>query len=487
MTLQDYLEGIRYRSHLERPDRIQISTVTNDSRQVREGALFVCIQGGKFDGHDMALDALAHGAAAVVVQRDLGIPEQIIVENTRAAYAILCANHFGNPSRQMQLVGITGTNGKTTTAYLIKGILQEAGKKAGLMGTIHNEILDLEFPAKHTTPDPYQLHAMLQRMVQAGCQYVVMETSSHALDQHRLDGCQFAVGVYTNLTQDHLDYHGTMEEYFAAKRKLFNIAEKAVVNLDDAHGRQLAEELGSRATTYSLEQDAADLTAREIVSDARGSRFVMVGHGFLERMKVPMPGRFSVSNAMAAAGACLALGLTPEQVSKGLAQSRGVTGRAEVIDAGTDYTIIRDYAHSPDGLEKILTTLRAYAQGRLVCLFGCAGDRDRTKRAVMAECVAQHADFVILTSDNPRSEDPVQIIEDARPGLDKYSTPYKIIPDRFSAIQWALENAQTGDILVLAGKGHEDYQVLQEETVCFDEKEVVLRLLGRQKEGDPQP
>ena len=483
MNLKEYLAGIAWQSDLERPDRIEISTVTNDSRQVRAGAIFVCIQGGRFDGHDMALDALRDGAAAVVVQRDLGLPEQVLVENARSAYAILCANHFGNPSRRMKLVGVTGTNGKTTTTYLVQGILEAAGKKVGLMGTIHNEILGMEFPAKHTTPDPYQLHAMLNRMAQSGCEYVVMETSSHALDQHRLDGCRFEVGVFTNLTQDHLDYHKTMEEYYKAKRKLFDIAERAVVNLDDDHGRMLAEELGDRALTYSLERDDADLTAKDIVSTARGSKFILVGRGFIERMKIRMPGRFSVSNAMAAAGVCLSLGLSPEEAAAGLDRCPGVPGRAEVIDGGTDYTIIRDYAHSPDGLEKILTALRQYAQGRLVCLFGCAGDRDRTKRPIMAECVAQNADFVILTSDNPRTEDPLRIIGDAKPGLDKYPTPYKIIPDRFDAIEWALDNAMPGDILVLAGKGHEDYQVLHDETVCFDEKEVVLRLLKQRGAG----
>uniref|UniRef100_UPI0037DCC905 Mur ligase family protein n=1 Tax=Methanomethylophilus alvi TaxID=1291540 RepID=UPI0037DCC905 len=228
---------------------------------------------------------------------------------------------------------------------------------------------------------------------------------------------------------------------------------------------------------YSLERDDADFTAKNIQSTARGSAFLLVGKHVIERMKIRMPGEFSVANAMGAAVACLSLGIPPEEVASGLAACPGVTGRAEVIDVGTDYTIIRDYAHTPDGLEKMISTLKGYAEGRIVTLFGCAGDRDRTKRPIMAECVAKNSDFVILTSDNPRTEDPMQIIHDAEPGLDKYSTPYKIIPDRYEAIAWALDHAQTGDILLLAGKGHEDYQVLRDETICFDEKEVVLRLL----------
>lgn len=486
MVLKDYLAGVRYKTAMaeEELERLPVTSVTNDSRQVRKGSVFVCIRGGRFDGHDKAAGALEAGAAAVVVERDLGLPRQILVENTRAAYALLCGNHFGNPASRLKLIGVTGTSGKTTVAFLIKSILQEAGEKVGLIGTIHNEIGQWEFPAKHTTPDPYQLHTMLERMAEAGCHYVVMEASSHALDQHRLEGCRFAAAVFTNLSQDHLDYHGTMENYFAAKKKLFAMADTAVVNLDDSKGLELAEELGPETVTFSLEKDEATLTARNITSNVKGSSFLLVGERIIQRTRIGMPGRFSVSNGMAAAAACYALGIPPEKIVAGLAACPGVPGRAEVIPAPVDFTIIRDFAHAPEELEQILTTLRPYkGEGRLITLFGCAGDRDRTKRAAMGEIVAKNSDLAILTSDNPRTEDEGQIIDDTRPGLLQHKTPYKIIPDRYEAVKWALEQAQKDDILLLAGKGHEDYQVLREETVYFDEKVLVQQLLAEMGRG----
>ncbi len=486
MTLLDYLDGISYTASISREEMGETAavSVTNDSRQVREGSIFVCVRGGRFDGHDKAAEALENGAAAVVVERDLGLARQIQVENARAAYALLCRNHFGRPGEKLSLVGITGTSGKTTVAFLVKSILEQAGNRVGLIGTIHNQIGEMEFPAKHTTPDPYQLHAMLDRMREAGCQYVVMEASSHALDQRRLEGCRFAAAVFTNLSQDHLDYHGTMENYFAAKKKLFAMADAAVVNLDDPKGEQLAGELGPGTVTFSLERDDATLTARNISATVKGSSFLMVGERLIQRTKVAMPGRFSVSNAMAAAAACYALGIPPEQIAKGLAACPGVPGRAEVIPAPVDYTIIRDFAHAPEELEQIITTLRPYkGTGRLITLFGCAGDRDRTKRAAMGEIVAKYSDLAILTSDNPRTEDEGQIIDDTLPGLKKYDTPCKVIPDRYQAIVWALEQARKDDILLLAGKGHEDYQVLREETIFFDEKVLVQQILEEKAKG----
>lgn len=482
MTLSRYLEGIAYTAAIGEPGTIEVTGVTSDSRQVKKGDIFVCIAGGKFDGHTAAAGAVADGAAAVVVERDLGLACQIVVENTRAAYAVLCANHFDNPSRKLRLIGVTGTNGKTTITYLLKSILTAAGKKVGLMGTIHNEILDLVLPAKYTTPDPYQLHAMLARMAEAGCEYVVMEASSHALDQHRLEGCSFEAGVFSNLTQDHLDYHLTMENYYLAKRKLFQYCRYAVVNIDDEYGRRLAGELGVDTITCSLTSDMAKFTAKSIDCAADSSRFVLVAEGLIERIRVPMPGMFSVMNAMEAAVAAICVGITGAEVAKGLEQCIGVTGRTEVIPTGgRDFTIIRDYAHSPDGLEKAIGALSPFKKGRLVTLFGCAGNRDRTKRRMMAEYVAKGSDFVILTSDNPRDEDIMQIINDAKPGLDCYDTPYKIIPDRYTAILWAIDHLQSGDLLLLAGKGHEDYQVLHDETIYFDERVLVEQFLQSDK------
>lgn len=476
MKLSTLLAGIKYGNQ---PEDCEISKVTCDSREAASQSVFVCIKGQKFDGHSVAAQ-VAKTAAAVVCERDMGILNQIVVPDTREAYGIMCGNFYGNPAAQMKLIGITGTNGKTTITYLIKHILEDAGKKVGLIGTIHNEIGDMDVPATHTTPDPSELHVLFGRMLQAGCEYVVMEVSSHALDQHRLAGCHFSVGVFTNLTQDHLDYHGTMERYFEAKKRLFSMCDTAVINLDDSYGARLAGEIDCKRITFSAENDDADFTAKNIMPAPTGSKFAFVGDSLIGRVKFCMPGRFSVSNAMAAGVAALAVGVPFDAMVQGLCTCRGVTGRTEVLDVGTEFTVIRDYAHSPDGLEKVIAAVKEFAQGRVITLFGCAGNRDRTKRPKMAEIVSRLSDFVILTSDNPRDEDPLRIIEDAKPGLLEHETPYKILPDRYEAIEWALNFAKAGDILLLAGKGHEDYQVLNFGTIYFDEKEIVQRLLGKQ-------
>lgn len=479
MKLQQVMQDIRCKSSL--PD-LEITRVTADSRQVVPGCLFLCLKGMRFDGHDAAARAVEDGAAVIVCERDLGLPCQILVEDTRRAYGPICSNFYGRPSEKMKLIGITGTNGKTTITYLIKHILESTGKKVGLIGTIHNEIGEMELPAKNTTPDPAELHVLFMRMAQAGCEYVVMETSSHALDQRRLEGCHFAVGVFTNLTRDHLDYHITMENYYQAKKLLFDMCDTAVINVDDAYGRRLQKELSCKTLTFSTSSDAADFTAKNITCSARGSRFALVGHSSISRIEFPMPGEFAVSNAMAAATAARALGVGPEEVAFGLRNCPGVTGRAEILPTGTDYTVIRDYAHTPDGLEKILSAVRGFCNGRLVVLFGCPGNRDPGKRPQMAAAAARYADYIIITSDNPRDEDPEKILDDAMPGLAGFEGPYERISDRYSAISRALDIARKDDILVLAGKGHEDYQVLGYGTIHFDEREVVLQLLEEKKD-----
>ena len=476
MTLFQLIEGLDCRPAV---GDLEITSVTADSRQAGPGCLFVCIRGEKADGHDYAHKAVQSGAAIVITQRDLGIDRQIVVENSRTAYGVICANWFGNPSRKLKLIGVTGTNGKTTVASLIKYILMAGGKKAGLIGTVHTEIGDMMIPAKHTTPDPMNLQSLFARMVQAGCEYVAMEVSSHGLEQHRLEGCRFASAVFTNLTQDHLDYHKTMENYYQAKRRLFSMADRAAINVDDDYGRRLLTEIPCLADTFSVRDDAADYTARSVTHSAKGSSFALVGRGLIARVALRMPGEFSVSNAMAAAACCLGLGFDAETVAKGLSDCPGVVGRAEVVYHDGSCTIIRDYAHTPDGIEKILTALREFAQGRVVTLFGCAGNRDAAKRPKMAYAAGSLSDFCILTSDNPRSEDADKIIADALPGLEKAGTPYITITDRYKAIGWALENLQEHDILLLAGKGHEDYQVLQDETIYFDEKVIVLDYLKK--------
>ena len=477
MLLSELLFNVQYTGTY---NDVEVSGMTADSRLIKSGNVFVCIEGARFDGHDKAKEAEKLGCVCVVAQRDVGVKNQVIVENTRSAYAIMCSNYYGRPVEKLKLIGVTGTNGKTTTTNIIKGILEQRGEKVGLIGTIENEIDGMKYPAKYTTPDPLELHLMFKRMADAGCGYAVMEVSSHALDQNRLDGCRFAVAVFTNLTQDHLDYHGNMENYYLAKKKLFSMCDKAVINVDDEYGARLYDETTCEKKSFSIKKAEADYTAYNISFNKNGSNFEMVSKGNIGRVKFCMPGEFSVSNAMAAGVCALSLGMEFKDVVDGLNNAKRISGRAEILDIDEDFTVIRDYAHSPDSIEKILKTIREFATGRVIALFGCAGNRDRTKRCLMAKAASEGADYVVLTSDNPRDEDPERIIEDAKPGLDP-KKPYKIIADRYQAIKWVLDFAKKDDIIALLGKGHEDYQVLGEMTVYFDEKEIVEKLLSEKK------
>ena len=460
MLLTKLLEGITWEG--EAPE-CEIVGLTADSRQLEPGWVYVCQKGQRFDGHDFAEKALELGAAAVVVDRDLGLPRQIRVEDTHAAYPLLCANFF-----------------------LIKHLLTAAGHRTGLIGTVQNEIGDLVLPAKFTTPDPYQLQSMLAKMRAAGCEYVAMEVSSHALDQHRADGIHFDVAVFTNLTLDHLDYHHTMEEYFDAKRKLFDRCDTAVLNIDDEHGRILAKELSCRTVTISDKDDTADYLAGNIRIRSDGSSFVVLHGGELEKVNISTPGDFSIHNALGALAAVTEAGVPMAQAAADLADCAGVPGRFEVVPNALGFTVIRDYAHTPDGIDNVLSTVRGITNDRMVVLFGCPGLRDSSKRPAMAAAVAKYADFVILTSDNPREEPEEKIIKDALPGLTASGKPYKIISDRYEAIEYALETCGEGDILLLLGKGHEDYQVLASGANYFNEKEIVgelSRKIARQRTG----
>ncbi len=485
MLFSQLIKNIEYKGSFT---DFEVSALTGDSRdEIEKNCVFVCIKGFQLDGHIFAKDVLDRGAGAVVVQQDMGLPNQIIVKNTREAYALMCCEYYDNPSKKLKLIGVTGTNGKTTITNVIRQILVNNGKKVGLIGTIENVIDTLHIPAKHTTPDPLELNSLFSRMVGAGCEYAIMEVSSHALDQHRLDGCEFDIGVFTNLTQDHLDYHGTMENYFEAKSKLFSLCKTAVVNIDDVYGIKLTETLKEKkicdVVTFSCEKDSADYTAKNIILSADGVKFAFVGKDTIEKVKFCMPGNFSVSNAMASLCATIHAGLSSEDSAKGICECEGVRGRTEVLYADDDYTIICDYAHTPDGLEKILSAVRSFAKGRVVTLFGCAGNRDATKRPKMASTVAKASDFVILTSDNPRSESASKIIEDATVGFRGINTPFIAIEDRYTAIEWAIDNMKKDDVLVLAGKGHEDYQVLSFGTIGFDEHKIVKDLINKNGVG----
>lgn len=456
----------------------EITDVTQDSRNITKGCLFVCIKGNTFDGHSAAAQALQKGAAAVLVERDLGLDAQVITPNTRAVYSAVCANFFGRPAKRLRLVGITGTNGKTTTAFLIKQILDSLGKKTGLIGTVQNMVGSEVYPAKFTTPDPYELQSLFALMVKAGCDFCVMEVSSQALAQGRVNGIEFEVGAFTNLTQDHLDYHKTFENYFAAKRLLFESCRTAVTNADDPHGLAITNGLACKTVSYAVNTNNADFVAKNVRFKTTGVDYDLVCDD-IARVRCPIPGRFSVYNSLCAAAVCVTLGFELHSVIASLETSHGVKGRIEVVPTpGTDYTVIIDYAHSPDGLDNIISSLREIATGRIVTVFGCGGDRDKTKRPKMGKIAAELSDYCVVTSDNPRSEDPSAIINDILEGMKGVSTPFTVVENRKEAIRFAMENAKKNDIILLAGKGHETYQILPTGTIHFDEREAVRDILG---------
>lgn len=479
MKLTELFDGVSYSGVL--PDG-EATLVTQDSRRAAPGAVFVCAQGRTTDGHKYAQTALDAGASCIVTERPLGLAREVTVKNGRKAYALLCHNFFGNPARKLRLAAVTGTNGKTTVTTLVKQILEQTGRKAGLIGTIHTEIDTMEVPAKYTTPEAWDLAALLARMVMAGCDTAVMEASSQALDQLRLWGLSFDVGVFTNLTQDHLDYHGTFENYYQAKKSLFAQVRVPIVNTDDAYGVRLARELaeeGRHVVTFSAQNDTADYTAHNVELSAAGVRFEMVGQGFIQRIRFPMPGAYSVHNAIAAAAAAVALGVGAREAAAALAATHGVRGRCEVLYSG-EFTVLCDFAHTGDAIEKVLSGVAPFVKGRLIVLFGCAGERDAEKRPQMAAAVVKYADFIVLTSDNPRKENPYDIIRDVEPGLKASKKPYLVEVERRAALRRALAKLRAGDVLVLCGKGHEDYQVIDGMTLYLDEHRIVRDWL-RQK------
>lgn len=481
MRLKDLLAGLEILAATADLD-MEISNVRWDSRQAGPGDLFVALSGYTVDGHRFIPQAMSAGAAAVLCQvPPEGEVPYVRVADSRRALAVVGGNFYGHPSEGMTMVGVTGTNGKTTTTYLLKAILEAQGKKVGLIGTNQNMIGQEALPTERTTPESFELQGLFARMRDAGCTHVVMEVSSHSLDLGRVDGVRFAVGLFTNLTQDHLDYHKTMENYAAAKARLFAQCEKAAINLDDEWSGFMRERADCPVLTYSAKSDAADLVARDIQYSAAGVKFCAVREMSIERVKLAIPGAFSVYNALGVL-ACMCLLDVPMRASAGaMATAAGVKGRVEVVPTDGDYTILIDYAHTPDALENVLRSMGTVAQGRLVALFGCGGDRDTTKRPKMGKIAAELADFVIVTSDNPRTEDPDAIIRDILTGIPK-GTAMEVIPDRREAIAWAIEHHQPGDVILLAGKGHEDYQIIGKTKIHLDEREVVADVLRKRRE-----
>ena len=423
-----------------------------------------------------AVDA---GAAALVVERklDIDVP-QILVEDTRIAMAEMAAAYYGYPSREMQMIGVTGTNGKTSTTYMLKAIAERMGKKVGLIGTIRNMIGDIIIDTERTTPESVDLQRILRQMKDEKVDVVIMEVSSHSLDQKRVHGIEYDVGEFTNLTQDHLDYHKTFENYFNAKKLLFKQSRMAVINKDDPYANRMMEGLDIPVMTFGI-REKADVTASEIDITTRGVQFDFNYKNITSRFNVPIPGLFSVFNAIGAATVALSLGWNLDSIKYGLEHMMSVSGRLEPLPTGkNEFTVLLDYAHTPDALENVLKTVKGFATGRIVTLFGCGGDRDHAKRPIMGEIAGRFSDFAIVTSDNPRTENPMDIINSIVEGVKKSGCEYVVIENRREAIEYALKNARKNDVIILAGKGHENYQEINGGKHHFDEKEIVAEILG---------
>jgi UDP-N-acetylmuramoyl-L-alanyl-D-glutamate--2,6-diaminopimelate ligase len=451
---------------------VEVNDLAYDNRLVTPGTLFFCVPGFTRDGHDFAADAVARGAAALVVQRPLGlgVPE-VRVDDVRAAMAPAAARLNGDPTARLRAVGITGTNGKTTSAFLVRGLLEAAGRRTGLVGTVNAVVAGRERAMARTTPEAIDLQRMFAEMLEGGDEAVVMEVSSHALELHRADAIHWAVAVFTNLTQDHLDFHPTMEDYYAAKRRLFETGpEVAVINVDDPYGARLAAGL-PQAVTFGIDAPEAQLRATGIASDAGGSTFTAGGM----TLRSPLPGRFNVLNVLGAVAAVRALGVDDATIATALPHAARVPGRFEPVDEGQPFGVLVDYAHTPDSLDNVLRAARPLAEGRLIVVFGAGGDRDRAKRPLMGAVARERADVVVVTSDNPRSEDPEAIIAAIAEGS---GPDAEVIVDRRAAIEWAVATAEPGDLVVVAGKGHEQGQEFAGgRTVPFDDVAVTREAL----------
>ncbi len=458
---------------------VDVSGIAYRSDRVAPGDAFFCIRGFRHDGHDFAPDAQARGAAALVVEAPLpglDVP-QVVVPDTRVALAVAAAAFYGRPSSAFDLVGITGTNGKTTTTYLLDSIFRSAGLKTGIVGTVGTCIGERRLESSRTTPESLDLQQLFGEMRDEGVGAVSMEVSSHAIDLHRVDGCDFAAVAFTNLTQDHLDYHHTLEEYFSVKRKLFTEfgAPAHVVNVDDAMGAAMAGEIGAE-WTVARHRDAT-VRSRNEQLDSEGSTFVLDTPAGRELVRFPLAGGYNVSNALVAAASAMAVGIPLEAVAEGLRSAPQVPGRLQRIDCGQPFSVVVDYAHTPDSLEKAIDAVKSVTEGKVIVVFGCGGDRDPDKRPVMGAAAGRAADVSVVTSDNPRSEDPVGIILQVEDGLRESGGTYLVEVDRRRAIERAIRMAEFGDCVLIAGKGHEDYQIFADHTIHFDDAEVAREAL----------
>lgn len=487
MKLRALLKDVPVTAMTVDPDA-EIRDVCYDSRVTQPGDLFVAVRGMESDGHRFMGAALKKGAAAVLCEQP---PEDggpyIVTADSRLALALVSDAFFRHPSGEMTMIGVTGTNGKTTSTLLIKHMLEDClGAKVGLVGTISNWIGQEELPTERTTPESYELQKLLRRMADAGCTHAVMEVSSHALCLDRVATVRFQAGLFTNLTQDHLDFHGTMENYALAKARLFAQCDAGAVNADDPwHKRILAKALCPMCT-FSAKGAEADIRAEDVILSATDVAFTAVCDGERVPVRLGIPGAFSVDNALTAITAGHMLGISLTDCAASLARARSVKGRVEVVPTGEDYTIVIDYAHTPDALEKVLRTMKAVSTGRVVAVFGCGGDRDPTKRPIMGAIAAREADSCVVTSDNPRTEKPEAIIADILQGMPS-DVPKTVIPDRPAAIRWAMDHHLPGDVIVLAGKGHETYQEVNHVKRPMDEREIVAEHLQKKRDKENTP
>lgn len=470
MKLSALLQGVKTLNAFE---DVEIERVTDKDKDTNKNTLFICIDGNQYDGHKIAKTALLNGAVAVVTERDLKIEKQIIVENTRKAYSQIASNFYGNPTEKLKLIGITGTNGKTSTSFYIKNMLNSLGYKCGLIGTVENDFGNGKFESTLTTPEPMELQKLFRNMADNNCEYCVMEVSSQALAQKRVYGLEFEISVLTNITVDHLDYHITMENYINSKLQLFTNSRKAIVNIDDNNVKKILSRIECPVVTCSAIENKADYTAKNVLCNETYVQYELVGMNCIGRITVNLPGEFTVYNSLCAATVLLELGFSIDEISKSAEQIKKVKGRAEKVPVPKNFTVIIDYAHTPDGLENILNCIKGFAQGRIITVFGCGGDRDKSKRAEMGRIAGEMSNIAIVTSDNPRTENPLLIINDILGGMEKTKSKLAIIENRRQAIEFALSKARKGDVVLLAGKGHETYQIIGTEKIPFDEREII--------------
>ena len=486
MILSEILEGIEGVT-VEGDLNFDVNEVQCDSRTVSTNDMFVAIQGFKTDGHAYIEQALLNGAKVIAVQKgawDGVLPEGITLvtsEDTRKLLALAACNFYHHPSREFKLVGITGTKGKTTTSYMIKKIMEKAGKKVGLIGTIANMIGDEEVEATRTTPESIDLQKLFRKMADEKCDVVVMEVSSHALALDRVLGSSFDIGIFTNLSQDHLDFHKTFDDYFAAKAKLFTMCKEGYINCDDMYARKLMDIATCPVTTFGIDNNPF-VSARDIIITNSYSDFKMPFNKVMQRIKVNIPGRFTVYNSLAAICASVKLGASVENIIEGLEEVT-VPGRSEMVLNDRNLTVMVDYAHSPASLESILKAVKTYTKGRVICVFGCGGDRDKTKRPIMGEIAGKNAAYTVITSDNPRTEDPKEIVKEIEEGMKKTKGKYTVIVDRKKAIEHAIRMAKRNDLVLIAGKGHETYQEVNGVHNHFDDREVAREAMKKLPES----